>query len=1367
VESAEKQRSTGAKGSRQLPATLALLAVDTHVRVVFLLAILLCPILISSEAGAQQSCAYLGMGSAVSVLDTASNTFSGDIPVVGVGRMAVTADGSTIYVAGGSTGIVSAISTATNIATDIRIGDDISVAGVAVTPDGQYLYVSCSAAGGSAVVVVDTQTKSATAVIPINAYGRLDIAIGASGARAYVASDYGSVVVIDTASKTVTKTIPFTGVILHALVAAPNGSAVYVAHSIDSYTGHTVSIIDTSTGTVTKSIGVSGQISDLAIRPDATEVYAISPCSDGLCNTAGKMTIINATSRAVSGMITMYHPFVAALTPDGVRAYVVQATPDLLSVVDLSSRRVTSDTLLPHVGYIVIASVPTGCTVPSPPPTRTRTATRTWTETRTPTSTLTITLTPTETPTPTITRTFTQTWTPTQTPTLPPSGPIALTSITLFTADASGNALSNRWNTQHDSVWVLGVQRSDLFGFFASDYLNDTHSTSSCFTCVYDSIQHDEALVLLAEPASSSLWEADTYFGVNLFFDGSTTPGISAFGNYYTYQPIPDSSMQTGGATGTGMVPGVGRLTYTAPSGDTVTLTGFDPYPPGDYAQFRQLPAINRVGSGEQFGASGAEDGAVLVELAYAARQFELSSPANQGLCRGTCAFDWQTASGDAQKYILYVDGEIRKNNLTNSKYTLTTEESLTDGTHFWQVAACNSTGDCSRKTSTWSFTSDGAPPEPFELLAPADNAWVSLIDGVVFQWVPTSDTGSGLDSYKLEIDGGVPTQYGSQLGTRPPQTSLQVTVVDNSALRDGPHHWRARAIDKAGNVQRSAERTINMDSTSPQLASVPVGPTNGTWVNDSIPALRWVLPTDEGSGIVSQRVTVDPSATSPVQADVAVETDTFMVPLNRALSDGLHEWQVRATDLAGNTATSALYHFGVDTSGPTGLRLTASPQGTADGAYVQFPTPPLCWVMPIDAGSGLQEFQLYIDGALNKDLGLGATCTTPLVALGEGRHEWHVVAVDQLGNLSVSETWALIYDATPPSSFSPIAPLDGEKVASPMPTFSWAASSDASGLARYELWVDGTCASPCSVPADATSSDIERFLGIGPHSWYVRAADLAGRTTVSNGGISWKFDVVASPTPTVTHTPPPTATPSATTTEAATRTFTDTPTTTPSRTPSETATATTTATPTMARPPTAAMTPTPTPKRTPVPTATGTPTRTATPTFRAPATLTPSATPSVTGTLTPRATATNTPPPNPVPTDTSTPTATATPLCLGDCNGSGEVTVDEIVKGVNIALGQSPVEGCSALDRNRDQLVTIEELIAAVQNALSGCTRPPTPTVTPRPPPTATRTVGHNPLSITAFDCRGKFGSTITIIKGGIEWTDSSGHWGNWALSS
>lgn len=63
-----------------------------------------------------------------------------------------------------------------------------------------------------------------------------------------------------------------------------------------------------------------------------------------------------------------------------------------------------------------------------------------------------------------------------------------------------------------------------------------------------------------------------------------------------------------------------------------------------------------------------------------------------------------------------------------------------------------------------------------------------------------------------------------------------------------------------------------------------------------------------------------------------------------------------------------------------------------------------------------------------------------------------------------------------------------------------------------------------------------------------------------------------------------------------------------------------------------------------------------------------------------------------------------AQPSCAGDCNGDNEVTVDEIITMVNVALGSAQVASCPAGDTSGDGEITVDEIVAAVNKALQGC---------------------------------------------------------------
>ena len=59
---------------------------------------------------------------------------------------------------------------------------------------------------------------------------------------------------------------------------------------------------------------------------------------------------------------------------------------------------------------------------------------------------------------------------------------------------------------------------------------------------------------------------------------------------------------------------------------------------------------------------------------------------------------------------------------------------------------------------------------------------------------------------------------------------------------------------------------------------------------------------------------------------------------------------------------------------------------------------------------------------------------------------------------------------------------------------------------------------------------------------------------------------------------------------------------------------------------------------------------------------------------------------------------------CVGDCNGDHQVSVDEVILGVNIILGEAALESCPALDVDHDHMLAINEVVQAVGNALNGC---------------------------------------------------------------
>src|SRR2546422_730321 len=128
------------------------------------------------------------------------------------------------------------------------------------------------------------------------------------------------------------------------------------------------------------------------------------------------------------------------------------------------------------------------------------------------------------------------------------------------------------------------------------------------------------------------------------------------------------------------------------------------------------------------------------------------------------------------------------------------------------------------------------------------------------------------------------------------------------------------------------------------------------------------------------------------------------------------------------------------------------------------------------------------------------ATYATPIVLL-DGRHVLEYLATDAQGYSEASKSAAINVDSTPPSlvANSPSAPL------SPDASVSWSGSDRGSGIARYEVAIDG---SPfASVGLQTT---LTRTWSVGTHVVSVRAYDAAGNMKSS----VIQFSVESNPTP-------------------------------------------------------------------------------------------------------------------------------------------------------------------------------------------------------------------------------------------------------------
>lgn len=402
-------------------------------------------------------------------------------------------------------------------------------------------------------------------------------------------------------------------------------------------------------------------------------------------------------------------------------------------------------------------------------------------------------------------------------------------------------------------------------------------------------------------------------------------------------------------------------------------------------------------------------------------------------------------------------------------------------GAHTWSVVAV-STGGTRTQSETRTFTIDFFPPAEFELLKPAGGAIVG--SQPQFSWEQTTDVGAaGLDHYALYVDGA---EFKVPAGTE--SFSLPYN------LQDGGHDWRVEAIDRAGNIRKSTTRKFTVDGSGPQGIE-PIEPLLGQ-VTVPRPQFRWYASFDTGTGVDRYELFVDESLLAKIPAEEEVEIFSFTP--GEDLSEGKHSWSVRAYDSIGNFKQSETLSFMVDNSLPAPFSLLSP----SDGA-IHSPWPELDWEASTDTDSGLAHYELVLDG---KPIVVEGDRYQIESDIGDGPHTWSVVAIDNAGNRTESETRTFTIDRSPPAPFALLEPENGA-VTDARPRFAWEPAVDvgAAGLDRYELFIDERTIE--LAPGSESFVPLED-LAAGAHAWQVAAIDRVGnRHNVEAQGF-----IVASP---------------------------------------------------------------------------------------------------------------------------------------------------------------------------------------------------------------------------------------------------------------
>lgn len=253
----------------------------------------------------------------VSVIDVAAGTETRTIPTGANPRgIAVSPDGSTLWVTNYGAGTVSEIDAASGTITrTITIGTYPYA--VVVSPDGSTVYAS-AVGGGLGVIDAVSGTSFSVPTGP----GPQGLAVAPDGSTVYVAVSVADAVwPLDTETNTFGPAIPVGDDPSHVAIT-PDGATMLVTN----YASGTVSQIDLDTAILTRTFGLGAPPFDIAVLPDGTRAYVTTPSE-------GAVSVLDPVGGGVLGTIAVGGANGVGVSPDGSRVYVTNSLENTVSVL--------------------------------------------------------------------------------------------------------------------------------------------------------------------------------------------------------------------------------------------------------------------------------------------------------------------------------------------------------------------------------------------------------------------------------------------------------------------------------------------------------------------------------------------------------------------------------------------------------------------------------------------------------------------------------------------------------------------------------------------------------------------------------------------------------------------------------------------------------------------------------------------------------------------------------------------------------------------------------------------------------------------------------------------------------------------------
>ncbi|MEY7686087.1 Ig-like domain-containing protein [Citrobacter cronae] len=321
----------------------------------------------------------------------------------------------------------------------------------------------------------------------------------------------------------------------------------------------------------------------------------------------------------------------------------------------------------------------------------------------------------------------------------------------------------------------------------------------------------------------------------------------------------------------------------------------------------------------------------------------------------------------------------------------------LADGDHTIVATVTDLAGNTA--TSSLTFTVDTTLSVPTIDLADASDSGSLNSDNITNDTTPAFTLGSiDADVTKVQV-----IINGTAYDAVKAEGKWTFTAPE---LADGDYSITVQVTDDAGNVQTSTALAITVDTSvaAPVIAlSDDTGTAGDNQTNDATPGFTITTENDA----VSVMVSIDGG--KPVAATKAADGQWHID--SAALADGDHTIVATVTDLAGNTADSAILTFTVDTtlSVPTIDLADASDSGSLNSDNITNDTTPAFTLGNIDAD--VTKVQVLINGTAYDAVKAEGKWTFTAPELADGDYSISVQVTDDAGNTATSAALAITVD--------------------------------------------------------------------------------------------------------------------------------------------------------------------------------------------------------------------------------------------------------------------------------------------------------------------------------------------------------------------